>query len=63
MQADADGVEADTDSRCQLLLVLAEVTLDGSAPPIGTPLFTAMFCQAASGGVPVTPHTKVVRCF
>lgn len=59
MQDDADDVEVDTDSRCQLLLVLAEVTLDGSAPPICTPLFTRLFCQAASGGVPVTPQTKV----
>ena len=59
VQTDAADTEADTDSKCQLLLVLAEVTLDGSAPVICTPLFTSLFCQAASGGVHVTPQTKV----
>ena len=59
MQMDADAAEADVESKCQLLLVLAEVTLDGSAPLICTPLFTRLFCQAASGGVLVTPQTKV----
>ena len=45
--------------KCQLLLVLAEVTLDGSTPLICTPLFATLFCQAASGTVPIGPQTKV----
>ena len=56
MQANRDDVEAEVECKCQLLLVLAEVTLDGSTPLISTPLFANLFCQAASG-----PQTKV--CF
>ena len=65
LQADKDDEEAEVECRRQLLLVLAEVTLDGSTPPICTPLFATLFCQAASGAVPVTPQTKVrtARCF
>lgn len=61
MQANRDDVEAEVECKCQLLLVLAEVTLDGSTPLISTPLFANLFCQAASGAVPIGPQTKV--CF
>lgn len=59
MQADKDDEEAEVECKCQLLLVLVEVTLDGSTPLICTPLFAALFCQAASGAVPIGPQTKV----
>lgn len=59
LQADKDEQEAEVDCKCQLLLVLAEVTLDGSTPLICCPLFATLFCQAASGAVPISPHTKV----
>lgn len=59
MQADKDDEEAEVECRCQLLLVLAEVTLDGSTPLICTPLFATLFCQAASGAIPIGPQTKV----
>ena len=59
MQMDADEAEEDMDSRCQLLLVVAEVTLDGSTPLICTPLCTSLFCQAAAGRLLIAPPTKV----
>lgn len=58
-QADKDDRDVEVECKCQLLLVLAEVTLDGSTPLICSPLFATLFCQAASGAVPITPHTKV----
>jgi len=59
VQADRDDNEAEVECKCQLLLVLAEVTLDGSTPLICTPLFATLFCQAASGAIPIGPQTKV----
>ncbi len=59
IQADRDDKEVEVECKCQLLLVLAEVTLDGSTPLICTPLFATLFCQAASGAVPIGPQTKV----
>ena len=59
MQADNDDAEAAIYGKCQLLLVVAEVTLDGSTPPICTPLLATLFCRAVSGAVPIGPQTKV----
>ncbi len=59
VQTDRDDKEVEVECKCQLLLVLAEVTLDGSTPLICTPLFATLFCQAASGTVPIGPQTKV----
>lgn len=59
VQADKDDAEAEVECKCQLLLALAEVTLDGSTPIICTPLFANLFCQAASGAVPIGPQSKV----
>ena len=59
VQVDKDEQEVEVECKCQLLLVLAEVTLDGSTPLICCPLFATLFCQAASGAVPISPHTKV----
>ena len=58
-QADKDDRDVEVECKCQLLLVLAEVSLDGSTPLICSPLFATLFCQAASGPVPIRPHTKV----
>ena len=59
VQVDKEEQEVEVECKCQLLLVLAEVTLDGSTPSICCPLFATLFCQAASGAVPISPHTKV----
>ncbi|DBA95921.1 TPA: hypothetical protein ACH3X1_001448 [Trebouxia sp. C0004] len=61
-EADRDDKEVEVECKCQLLLVLAEVTLDGSSPLICTPMFATLFCQAASGAVPIGPQTKVKLC-
>ena len=58
-QVDKDERDVEVECKCQLLLVLAEVTLDGSTPLICSPLCATLFCQAASGAVPISPHTKV----
>ncbi|KAL0036203.1 hypothetical protein WJX79_007899 [Trebouxia sp. C0005] len=61
-KAGRDDKEVEVECKCQLLLVLAEVTLDGSTPLICTPFFATLFCQAASGVVPIGPQTKVKLC-